>query len=122
MLHQLSLHWIGVHILQLLLQLFLAPYIEIVKSPLPKMYFLGLASVEWQGQLRPDCSIPSFQQSSRYLLLQHLQNLRWILFGGFADQQMHVFGHYDVSDETESMPAANLIQNFHKAISRPNRS
>jgi hypothetical protein len=34
MLHQFSLHRISVHVLQFLFQLFLAPHIEIVKSPL----------------------------------------------------------------------------------------
>ena len=46
--HQLSLHRICMHVFQLLLQLFLAPHIEIIESPLPKMRLFPCTALEWQ--------------------------------------------------------------------------
>jgi len=118
MLHQLSLHRIGVHVFQLLFQLFLAPHIEIIKSPLPKGRFFRLAPVKRQWQLGTDRRSSPFQEDPRHFLLQDLQNLRGVFLGGFAHQQMHVFRHDDVSNQTEGMPSPNFIQRLYKAVPR----
>jgi len=122
MLHQLSLHRIGVHVLQFFLQFLLAPHVEIIKSPLPKMRLFCVTALERQRQLCARRPSSSFQESPRHLLLQYLQYLRWIFLGGLADQQMHMFRHHDISNEAERMPAANFIQDFHEAVSRPRRT
>jgi len=109
------------HVLQLLFQFFLAPYIEIVESPLPKMFFFP-GILEWKRQLSIDHSPSLLQQGPRNLLFQHLQNLRWIFLGWFAEQQMYMFGHHHIPDQPELMSAANFIQDFHKSLSRPSRS
>jgi hypothetical protein len=62
MLHQLSLHRICVHVLQLFFQLLRAPHIEIVESSLPKIRLFGLTSLERQRQLRATRSPSLLQQ------------------------------------------------------------
>ncbi len=122
MLHQLSLYRIGVHILQLLLQLLFAPYIEIIKSALPKMLPIHPVSVKRQRQLRAVRSFSLFQEIPRDLLFQYLQYLRWIFLRRLTDQQMHMFRHHHISDDTEPVPAPNFIQDLYKTVPRPNRS
>ena len=58
-------------------------------------------------------------QLARDVLFEHLQNFRWIGSFWFAHQQVHVLGHYYVSDEPESESRPDLIEVFDKAISRP---
>jgi hypothetical protein len=35
---------------------------------------------------------------------------------------MHMLRHYDISDQTERMSAANFIQYLYKTVPRPNRT
>jgi hypothetical protein len=74
--HQLSLHRICVHVLQLFLQFLLAPHIEIIESSLPTMRPFIATSLEWKRQLPIRDSPALLQQRPRNLLFQHLQNLR----------------------------------------------
>ena len=76
MFHQLSLHRICVHVLQLFLQFLLAPHIEIIESSLPKMRLFLRTSLEWKRQLSICHYSALLQQRPRNLLFQHLQNLR----------------------------------------------
>src|SRR5260370_3967149 len=122
MLHQLSLHWIRMHVFQLLLHFFLAPHIEIVESPLPKMRLFPCTALEWKRQLSIPHSSSLLQQRPRDLLFQHLQNLRWIFLSWLAEQQMYMFRHHHIPDQPELVSAANFFQDFHKPVSRPSRS
>ncbi len=65
MFDQLSLHRIRVHVLQFLPPFLLAPHIEVVKSPLPKMRFRCLTSSERQRQLCAARSSSLLQQRPR---------------------------------------------------------
>jgi hypothetical protein len=122
MFHQLSLHRIRVHVLQFLPPFLLAPHIEVVKSPLPKMRFRCLTSSERQRQLCAARSSSLLQQRPRDFLFQYLQNLRRILFCRLAQRQMYMLRHHHIPDQPELVPSANFIQDFHKPVPRPNRS
>jgi len=109
------------HVLQLLLQLFLAPHIEIVESALPKMRLFPCTAVKGKRQLSVRRSSSLLQQRPRDFLFQHLQNLRRIFLSWLTKQQMYMFGHHHISDQPELVSAANFIQDFHKPVSRSNR-
>ncbi len=49
--NQPSLHWVRVHVLQFLLELLLAPDVEVVKSSLPEMSFFRLRLGKLQAEL-----------------------------------------------------------------------
>src|SRR5258708_4721259 len=110
------------HVFQLLLQLFLAPHIEIVESPLPKMRLFPSIALEGKRQLSIRHSSSLLQQRPRDFLFQHLQNLRRISLSWLTDQQMYMFGHHHIPDQPELMSAANFIQDFHKPVSLASRS
>ena len=70
----------------------LSEYVEIIVSCLPE---------------RLDRSIP---QLSRHRLFQHLQGKGECGALGFADQQVDVLRHDDITDEVKAVPAANAFE------------
>ena len=78
---------------QLLRPLLLGKYIEVVITRLP------------ERRLRPP-----FPQSPRHQLLQHLDRCAEFLSLRFADQQMNVLRHDDVTEHRETIPAPHLFQ------------
>src|SRR5260370_18474877 len=73
MFHQLPLHRIRMHILDLFFHLFCAPYIEVVKSPLPETAVVQFTSRKLQQELSGFPLSPLPAQCPPYFLLQHLQ-------------------------------------------------
>src|SRR5262249_37185422 len=99
----------------------LAPHIEIIETPLPKVFFVHLVFRELQRQLVGRSSSSSPQRRGN-LLLQHLQNLGRVSFEWFGQQQMDMFRHYHITNHLETMPRADLIENFHEPVARSSRS
>ncbi len=48
--------------------------------------------------------------------------MRRCAFLGFADDQVHVFRHYHVAQQLESVPRAHLPEYLHKTITRTSRA
>src|SRR6266566_4546362 len=101
------------HIAQLLDALAITPHVEIIKSPLPHMF----------GYFAEQCPLPSYsplahlsQHSPREPLRQRLHHLRRITFLWFADQQMHMFRHNDVTNHYDNIALAHLLQNFEQQV------
>ncbi|HUN61463.1 MAG TPA: hypothetical protein VMU53_05725 [Candidatus Sulfotelmatobacter sp.] len=55
-------------------------------------------------------------QEAGNLLLQHLQDFAGISFGGFADEQVHVFGHNYIAEQGEGVTLAELMRNPHETV------
>jgi hypothetical protein len=54
-------------------------------------------------------------------ILPSPQDLRRILLGGLANQQVHMLRHDHISNKTEGMSVADFIQDFYEMVSRPSR-
>ena len=55
-------------------------------------------------------------------MLEHLQDFRGITPLGFTKEQMNMLRHDYIPDELDVMPRADLVQNFHKLVTRPRRA
>jgi len=90
--NKFTVNRIAMHVLELLDRLFMVPDIEVIVATLPESY------------------VTRFLEFSRYLLLQHLQDNGELEIAGFADQQMHVFGHDNVTRYNEAVLLPHLFQ------------
>src|SRR5882762_2164944 len=120
MIHQAALYRIGVHVIQLLSLLSPAIHIEIVKPRLPERPQRFTRRRKWQSQLPRARSLP-FAQLPCHAWFQFLQHYRGSALPQFADQQMHMLGHYHITDQTKSCCIAYSSQFFHQEVSRPRR-
>jgi hypothetical protein len=57
------------------------------------------------------------QESSRESLLESLHHGRRVAALRFAEQQMHMLGHHDVTDDNKAIAPADLLQNLEEQIS-----
>jgi uncharacterized protein (DUF2267 family) len=103
--HKPSVHWIQMHVIQLLRDLLSAPDVEIVEASLPEVF------------LRARIAVSMFwEQVPEDLLLQHLKRLRRIASARFRDEEVYVLRHHDVSDQREGVPGTNFVEHLHEAI------
>jgi hypothetical protein len=121
MLDQLSLHGIGVHVFQFFAHLSRAPYIEVIKAPLPKVRSSRAGIGKLEGRLLGGGFGSAIQRKGDFLF-EHLQSFRGIGRFRFADQQVDVLGHDYVVDEQKTESRPDLIESFEKAISCPPRA
>jgi hypothetical protein len=63
---------------------------------------------------------PLYAQAPGDTLLQDLQHGGGRAALWLADQQMNVFGHDNVADQSETIAVAYLIENLDKNVSRAN--
>jgi hypothetical protein len=118
--NQFSFHRIRMHILQFLPNLLPAPHIEVIEPPLPKRR-QGRGLRKRQRQL-PRSRLPPFPpQRAGDLLFKHLQRFRRRTFLRLTDQQVHVFRHHHIPDQSEAISRPYFLQDFHKPIPRPPR-
>ena len=112
-----SLHWIHVHVVELLDELGLAPDVEIVEAVLPEPR-QGLEQIA-EGQFQLPGGWPPSRlaaQATRHALLQDLHDGGRSALGRLADEQVNVVGHDHVARERESVAVAHLTQNLYKRI------
>ena len=79
------------HVAQLFDPLLLCPHVEVVVARLPKVFAVA-------------------DQPPRHRLFQRLQCSRQRASLWFADQQMHVFRHDDVTTDVKSVPESSSFQ------------
>src|SRR5271165_5504356 len=117
MLHQLRLHRIRVHVVQLLRHLPARVNIQVKIPPLPESPQSIVIPRKRQGHLPfPRASSPS--HPPRNSLLEHLNDLRWRAGAALADQQVDMFGHNHIADQRKPIPHAHFAENLHNNISR----
>ncbi len=118
--HQLSLHRIHVHVVQLLDKLLLTPHVEIVKTRLPELRQKIVSLAKRQAELLPVRFLPSFSpEVPRDALFQDLHHSRRRNIWRLADQEVHVLGHDDVTREFEMITIAYFSENFDKGVFGP---
>jgi hypothetical protein len=112
---QFSLQGIHVHILKLLDELLLTPQVEIVKARLPE---LGQGMIQTlEAKLELPCGRAWFPaQPARHALLQNLHDRRRRALRRFADEQVDVLWHDNVSDQRKSIAVAYLAEYLHEYI------
>lgn len=115
--HQLSLYGIHVHVLKFLDELGLAPDIEIVKAGLPELgqrvVRLGKRKRELMGGW---FSARLASEPPRNALFQDWHGGGRISFGRFADEQMNVIGHDDVTGQRETVAVAHVTENLDEQV------
>ena len=119
---QFALHWIPVHVIQLLRKLPAAPHVEVVKTPLPKMLVLLPGDNKLHGQLTRKRASPLFSQGAGYPLLQNLQDLGGITPLRFTDEQVDMLWHHDKPKEQKMRLGADLMEYSQETIPRPSGS
>jgi len=90
--------------------------IEIVVAALPetaKGSFLGRKS---QGELSLRCALFA-AQAAREALFEDLNDCRRSNRSRFADEQVDVFGHDDVADQSETVAGAHFFEDLHGKVS-----
>ena len=110
------------HVMEFLPQLLFAPHVEIVETPLPEMFLVCLSFRKAQRQLARRGFPLAVAQRRGNFLLQYLQGLGGIPSWWLAQQQMDVLRHDYVTDQPETVPDANLIENFHESVACSSRS
>ena len=121
--HQFSLERIHVHILEFFDELLLTPHIEIVEPRLPELGQGVIGTLETKPQLLSGHgSVWLATHTPRQALLQDLHHGRRRSLGRFADEQVNVLWHDDISDQRESVAVAHFAQNLHEKIFGANRS
>lgn len=93
------------HVVEFFATLVKAVDIEVVKARLPKAWVLlgGIMRV------LPDVA--------RHALFKYLEQHGRIAIRSFADQEVYMLGHNDVSNQKKAMPVANFCKNFDEEIS-----
>jgi len=117
---EFALHRIAVHVVELLLDLFPAPDVEIVEAALPQSG-RKLCEKKRKGKLGPRCFSLSAERL-RSILLQYLHNAGRSAGLGLADEQVHVLGHDHVADEKKFVARAQSVENFDEVLARADGS
>lgn len=103
------------HVTELLDTFVLGPNIEIIKPFLPDVLRGALGHVDWIASLCLD------QNTSRKSKLKRLHHGRRILLLRFADQQVNVFGHDDVTNDHELVAFAHALQHRQEQVATARR-
>ncbi len=108
------------HVIQFLDPLLPAPYIEIIKPPLPETAMhRGILPQTHLSRRRLPTNPPP--QPPRHPLLQHLHHHRRIRLLRLPNQQMNVLRHHYIPDDYKPIAPPHLIENDQKRIPRPHR-
>jgi len=113
--HQFCAHRISVHVVELLLKFGSRVNVEVIVAALPESPQPTFPLSKRESQLRPAFA-PSAAQRARHPLFENLHNFRRRDVSGFAQQEMDVFGHQDVTDEREAITSSYLFENAHRQI------
>src|SRR5690242_17204723 len=101
------------HVVQLLCSFAAAVYVEVMKTRWPEWLRRLSAFYERQGNLVRKHSTAACAHAFRNPQLQSMQDNRRSCAGRFIDQQMHMLGHHDVTDDTKTKfraQAAKFLQ------------
>ncbi len=74
------------------------------------MRYVRVQNVEVVIARLPEGPIVGAREFSRHKLFQHLERGREVTLIGFADEQVNVFGHDDVSEDLKLIPAAATFE------------
>jgi hypothetical protein len=96
--HQAPADWVAVHVLEFLDGLVVVPHVEVIVAALRESYIS-----------RPF-------ELSRDLLFQHLEGYLELKLARFADQQVNVFGHDDITSDNKAVAPPHLFQFSFKEI------
>jgi hypothetical protein len=118
---QFSLQRIHVHVVELFHSLFQTPHVEVVKAALPETRQRIGAVCKGQFQLCGGCSL-FVAQAPRDALFQNLNHGGRCCFTRFADEQMDVLRHDDITYQGEAVTVSHLAQNMDENISGANRA
>jgi hypothetical protein len=114
-----SLHRVHVHVVQFLGSLLAAPDVEVVEASLPETAVRdGRAFVPKMELLSGSSCANSAPQPARDALLQYLYDDGRISFGRFAQQQMDVLGHDDVTNHCELVVSSDFREDDQEDVSR----
>ena len=100
------------NIAQFLLLLAFGPHVEIIESLLPELRFVTV----WPELRLGGRRAATAKQDSRRSLFDDFHDYGWVADFGFADQQMDVFRHDDVSDDDKTVAAAGLLQDTQEEV------
>ena len=106
---------IGVHVVKFLEHLRPAVDIEIVIPPLPEAPQQVFLLRKTQPEL-PLRSALSCSHAARKSLLEDLDDLRGRNRSGFTDEQVEMFWHDDIADQSEAVARADFLENLHRKI------
>jgi hypothetical protein len=121
MIDQFSFQRVHVHVVKFFDSLLQTPYIEIVETALPKARQRIVATCKDQIQL--SAKPPFFAtQAARDPLFENLNYSRRCSFSRFADEQMDMLRHDDVTDEGEAVTIADFAKHMDENIPCSNRT
>ena len=106
------------NVFEFLLQLVRTVDIEVVIPSLPEAAQFAVWAWEVQCELAGRAAL-SRAHRPRHSLLQDLHKLCEIALSWFADEQVHVFGHHDITNEKRSAAVPHFSQDLHEEIARP---
>lgn len=110
------------HVVKFFNSLLETPHIEVVKSPLPKPPRPRIFN-PCKVQIQLSSDRPFFvAQAARDSLFQNLDHHGGRSFGRFADEQMNVLRHHDISDKREPVAVPDFAENLNESVSGANRS
>jgi hypothetical protein len=121
MIDQFSFQRVHVHLVKFFDSLLQTPHIEIVEAPLPKARLRIVVAGNDQIQLSGGRS-PLATQAARDPLFQHLNDRGRCSFDRFADEQLDVLRHNDVTHQGEAVTVTHLAKNLDENISGANRA
>src|SRR5271167_3116634 len=121
MLHQSANHRIRVHVIQFLLLLSVAVHVEIVKSRLPEGSQRFSHLHKGQSHLSRAPRPSALSQFPRHTELQLLQRHGGRFHFRLAYQQMYVFRHHHIAEDTKSHLVADPPQFFYEDVPRVRR-
>lgn len=98
------------HVFEFLHPLGFGPDYEVVEARHPDVS--GVRRFPPQAAMRRRLFAALSEQTSREALFQYLHDSRRISTLRFADQQMEMCGHDDVTDDHEVVAAANLFESL----------
>ena len=112
---QFGTHGISVHVVKLLLKFGLRVNVEIIVAALPESPQPLLLFRKGKGQLASGVALAGAQGAGD-ALFENLHNFCRGDVAGFAEQQVDVLGHQDVTDQREAVASPHLIEYSHGQI------
>ena len=109
---------IRVHVVKFLENFYPGIHIEIVIAPLPESPQQILLFGKTEPQLAFRSAFPS-PQAARHSLLEHLYDFRGRDRGRFIDEQVQMFWHDDIADQSEAIASADFLEDLHHKIPCP---
>lgn len=115
MLDELFSDRIGVHVVKFLEHLCVGVDVEIVIAPLPETPQQVFVLRKMQAELAFRSTFPC-THAARKSLLEDLDDFRGSDRSAFADEQMEMFWHDDIADQSEAVASADFLEDLHGKI------